>query len=122
MPTILIVDDSRFQHAFIRKALASEDYSLLFASNGKEALDTLDDSHVDCVVADLIMPEMRGVTLLETLRQREVAVPIVILTADIQQHVRQQCLDLGAREVLHKPVAEEDLRRTLAEILAEPAA
>ncbi len=121
MPTILIVDDSRFQHAFLRNALASDGYQLLFASNGKEALAALDESHVDCVVADLIMPEMRGVTMLETLRQRKADVPVVILTADIQQHVRQQCLDLGAREVLHKPVAEEDLRRTLAEVLAGPA-
>ncbi len=120
MPTILIVDDSRFQHVFIRNALASEGYSLLFASNGKEALAALDDSRVDCVVADLIMPEMRGVTLLETLQKREADVPVVILTADIQDHVRKQCLDLGAREVLHKPVAEEDLRRTLAEVLAGP--
>ena len=119
MATILIVDDSKFQHTFIRNALAPTGYSLLFATNGKEALETLAAHEVDCIVADLIMPEMRGTTFLETLRQRGSTVPAVILTADIQEHVRQQCPDLGARAVLHKPIQEEPLRRTVAEVLAE---
>lgn len=121
MPTILIVDDSRFQHSVLRAILAPAGYSLHFASNGKEALERLNDDQtgedIDGVLIDLIMPEMRGTDLLEILRQRGNTVPVVVLTADIQEHVQRECLALGARAVLHKPVRADLLRQTLAEAL-----
>lgn len=119
MPTILIVDDSRFQHSVLRQILSPAGYSLLFAADGKQALEYLSTDEVDCVLADLIMPEMRGATLLETLRDQGSRVPVVVLTADIQEHVRQECLELGARAVLHKPANPDLLLRTLYEILGE---
>lgn len=118
MPTILIVDDSRFQHSVLRQILAPAGYSLLFATNGKEALDLLASHQVDLILADLIMPEMRGKTLLELLRDRDSEVPVVVLTADIQDHVAAECLDLGARKVVHKPVKSDVLLASIADALA----
>jgi CheY-like chemotaxis protein len=117
LPTILIVDDSAFQQTFVKNVLAPQGYELLAASNGLEALDLLEEREVDCVIADLIMPKMRGMKLLEVLGEKNFQVPVIILTADIQEHIREQCLALGARAVLHKPVRPQVLCQTVAEVL-----
>ncbi len=117
MPKILIVDDSAFQQTFVKNALTSQGYEIVAVKDGLEALDALETQEVDCIVADLIMPRMRGMALLETLKERGSDTPVVILTADIQEHVREACMALGARAVLHKPVRPDLLRRTLAEVL-----
>ncbi len=119
MPTILIVDDSSFQHQFLKSALDGQGYEILAANDGFEALERLAVQDVDCIVADLIMPRMRGMDLLKALREKGSQTPVVILTADIQEHVREACLRLGARIVLHKPVKPELLRRTLADVLGQ---
>jgi CheY-like chemotaxis protein len=118
----LIVDDSRFQHSVLRQILAPAGYELLFASNGKEALELLAGHDADLILADLIMPEMRGTTLLELLRDRGLDIPVVVLTADIQEHVAALCLELGARKVVHKPVKADALLRSIADVLGEEAA
>ena len=118
MPTILIVDDSGFQRAFLRKALEDGGYSVLEAVEGNAALEIATAEEPDCILTDLIMPDMRGFVLLETLRQRGSEIPIVVLTADIQTRVEEKCLELVAARVLHKPVKPEILTATLAEILA----
>ena len=64
------------------------------------------------------MPDMRGRALLETLRDRGSEIPIVVLTADIQEPVEAECLELGAARVLHKPIRPEALTGALAEVLA----
>lgn len=117
MATILIVDDSSFQRSFLRKALTADGHDVLEARDGAEGLRLVEQHRPDCILADLIMPETRGMTLLETLKEQGEAPPVLVITADIQESVRQQCLELGAREVLHKPVDPDELRRQVAEML-----
>ena len=118
MPTILIVDDSGFQRSFLRKVLEGGGYTVLEAAEGNAALEAAAKERLDAIVTDLIMPDMRGFVLLETLQQRGSEIPIVVLTADIQTRVEERCLELGAVCVLHKPVKAEVLTSTLAEVLA----
>ena len=118
MPTILIVDDSGFQRAFLRKALAAGGYEVVEAGNGDEALEIAAARRLDGILTDLIMPDTRGLALLEALERRGSKVPVVVLTADIQEGVKRQCLEKGAARVLHKPVKPEVLRATLDEVLA----
>lgn len=121
MATILIVDDSGFQRTFLSKALAEGDYRVLEATNGAQALEVVTADRPDCILTDLIMPDMRGLVLLETLQQRDSDIPVVVLTADIQDEVEARCLELGAVRVLHKPVKPTRLRETIAEVLAGEA-
>ncbi len=121
MPTILIVDDSGFQRAFLRKALAEGGYEIIEAGDGSEALEIVERRRLDGILTDLIMPDLRGLALLEALRERGSEVPVVVLTADIQKRVEEQCLALGAARVLHKPIQPELLRSTLDAVLAEEA-
>lgn len=117
MATILIVDDSQFQRAFLKKALASDGHRFLEAENGQEGLHTAQEEQPDCILADLIMPETQGVGMLEGMREAGSLIPVIVVTADIQHHMREKCLALGARTVLHKPVDPETLRQTVTDIL-----
>ena len=119
MATILIVDDSGFQRSFLSKALVEGGYDVLEAAGGDRALEMLAADRPDCILTDLIMPDMRGLVLLETLRQRYSEIPVVVLTADIQEGVEARCLELGATRVLHKPVKPARLREAIAEALAQ---
>ncbi len=116
MTTILIVDDSRFQRTFVRRILDPEGYTILEAGNGREALDVLSESTPDCILTDLIMPDMRGLALLEALQRRGSTIPALVLTADIQEAVKEQCLQLGALDVLHKPIKPQVLIERLARV------
>ena len=121
MATILIVDDSGFQRAFLRKALEEGGFDVLEAAGADRALEIAAADQPDCILTDLIMPEIRGLILLETLQQRDSEIPVVVLTADIQEGVAARCLELGAARVLHKPVKPARLRETLAEVLSGEA-
>ncbi len=121
MPTILIVDDSGFQRTFLNKALVEDGYRVLEATNGDQALETIAADPPDCILTDLIMPGLRGIPLLEILQQRGSQIPVVVLTADIQEGVEARCLELGAARVLHKPAKPARLRQAIAEVLSGEA-
>ena len=103
MATILIIEDSRFTRSSIAKVLKDNDYRVLEAENGILGLDVMIKNRPDLVISDLLMPEMDGFELLETLRSRSIAIPVIIMSADIQETTRRRVLELGAKTLLHKP-------------------
>lgn len=115
MGTVLIVDDSQFQRSFLRRALEPAGHRILEAKNGLEALALTRSEPIDCVLADLIMPETDEMFLLQQLRGS--SIPVLVVTADIQRQVREQCLALGAREVLNKPIEPDFLRQVVGEVI-----
>lgn len=113
MANILLVDDSAFQHRSLHRLLRDQDHMLLDASNAHEALVMMDKQPLDCIFLDIIMPGLTGLELLKLLRDKQYAVPVIMITADIQDTTRRQCMDLGAFAVLNKPLQADDLQRTL---------
>jgi len=82
MARVLIVDDSEDARMMLGKMLAVAGYETLFAANGWEALLTLDNTPVDLVLLDLMMPGMDGKTFLRILRQGQNRnLPVAIITA-----------------------------------------
>ena len=63
------------------------------------------------------MPEIDGVQVLETLQSQGVALPIIVMTADVQEWLKARCIELGATVFLNKPVKQDVLRATLKEML-----
>jgi len=109
MALILLVDDSQFSRSLIMKILGRGAHTTLEAENGIGGLKILQDHTPDCIIADVLMPEMDGPKFLMALRNLHIDIPVIILTADIQEKTREICLELGAAEVLHKPPREADL-------------
>ena len=109
MALVLIADDAAFTRRMIRKAFQDTEHVILEASNGKECLELLDTRSPDCLILDLLMPELDGFSVLETLKARNSKVPVIVLSADIQDSIRQKCLDLGAVTMLKKPPSSSQI-------------
>jgi CheY-like chemotaxis protein len=68
----------------------------------------------------MLMPEVDGIQVLETLQSQGIRLRIIVLTADVQEWLKARCLELGATTFLNKPVKQEQLRKALQEILGTP--
>lgn len=117
MPTLLIADDSIFQRLILGKVAKAEGYVVLEAKNGQECLDVLRTDTPDMALLDLHMPVLSGMEVLAAVKAEALPTGIIVITADIQNTTRQQCLDLGARALLSKPPQEDVLRATLRQVL-----
>ena len=104
MAKVLIIDDSVFQRRSIRKILNVDGHDIQEAANGRQGLEVLAAFTPDCILLDILMPDMNGLGFLKALQQQGTTVPVVVLTADIQDTTCQECLKLGAKEVIHKPL------------------
>jgi len=117
MPRILVVDDSLFARLNICGMLEEAGHETLHATNGREGLEKILTEKPDCVFTDLLMPEMDGVELLAALQERKVNLPVIVLSADIQESKRQKCLSLGSRGFISKPPVKEALLEAIEKAL-----
>lgn len=104
MPLILVVDDSSFQRRVICDMVHDAGYETLEATDGQDGLEKIATDRPACTLVDLLMPRKGGLELLESLKDQGSSIPVIILMADIQESVRQQCLQLGAAAIVTKPV------------------
>jgi len=111
--TVLVVDDSAVMCEFLQGLLRQHGYETVVARNGFEGLNQLDATHVDLVIADIFMPGMDGLTLLEQIRLRAPNTPVVLITAWPSLEDTVRALEKEAREVLTKPVAPRELLATV---------
>jgi CheY-like chemotaxis protein len=114
---ILVVDDSSFMRKRVQQGLAPEGYTLVEAANGQLALNELEKRKFDCILTDLVMPELDGFELLAEIQRRKISTPVVVVSADIQKTTQERCAELGAVQFIQKPASPEILRAVVAGIL-----
>jgi len=117
MAKILIIDDSPYMRSKIREALKYGDYTFLEADNGLKGLQMIIEQSPDCVILDLIMPDIDGLKILKNLCDEHSKIPVIVLTADIQEIVRKECLELGANAFVNKPFNPDELSIIVKDIL-----
>jgi len=110
-PKILAVDDNLVGLTVLRHALQRNGMQVDCAANGPEALEAASRSHYDLVLMDLQMPQMDGLTAAVELRKLAgyEDVPILALTANFSDEVREQCRAHGMQAYLSKPVEANEL-------------
>jgi len=108
--SILIVEDAALSRQVLRRILQADGHTVLEAKNGVEGLEILKQHKPDGILLDMLMPEMGGKEFLQELRARNIKIPTIVITADIQETTRQECLTLGAIGVLYKLVKPDELR------------
>ncbi len=113
MAKLLIVDDSFILRRWVKDILKETDYDIIEAANGKLALDEINQTPPDCIILDLLMPEYDGMYFLEQAKSKNINIPIIILSADIQKTTKKKCMDLGAFDFLNKPPEKESLINTI---------
>ena len=117
MVRILVVEDDNGARRLMEDILADSGYEPLSAKDGTEALEILDCKHLDLLIADVMMPEMDGYTLIKELRSAGYTLPILVVTAKVTQEDKKQGLRLGADDYMTKPVDEEELLLRVAALL-----
>ncbi|MBE9561378.1 MAG: response regulator [Proteobacteria bacterium] len=109
-PTILVVDDSRVSRMLVRAIIdhADKELQIIEASTGEEALTKTEDTMISIAILDLNMPGMDGLMLATELLQCFPDIKIGLLTANIQNMVRQKAKELGI-SFIPKPITEEKI-------------
>lgn len=115
---ILIIDDSKFMRIQLAGILAEAGYELIEAADGASGIDLANRTKPDCIILDLLLPDMTGQDVLKILRMKRLAAPIIVHTADIQATTREACLELGAMVFLNKPPRRDELLRAVETALA----
>jgi CheY-like chemotaxis protein len=128
MATILLIDDDASNREPATKLIRSAGYDVIRAANGRDALELLETTVVDCIVLDLIMPEMDGLTFLTILRRnpRFAHLPTVMQSALSDGQAMQRSHRLGVNEYLIKGRSSpekliEAIRRSMTYVNDVPA-
>ena len=100
---ILVVEDDKNTRKLLTAVIGGEGYNVLEATNGVEALDVLEHKHIDLMVLDVMMPQMDGFTLTETLREGGSQLPILILSAKQNVGDIKKGFLVGIDDYLTKP-------------------
>ncbi|PCJ60066.1 MAG: two-component system response regulator [Candidatus Hydrogenedentota bacterium] len=110
---ILFVDDEPNFLNGVRRMLRPhrDEWDLTFAQSVDEAVECVQKASFDTIVSDVSMPVKTGLDLLSELRAMESfgSTPIIILTGNAESDLKRTALDLGATDLLNKPVTQEDL-------------
>lgn len=117
MALILAIDDAVFTRRTIRKLLVEEGHEILEATNGEEGLEMANFHQPHCILVDLLMPVMDGFAVLTGIRERNLNIPVIVITADIQKKVKKRCLELGASGFLNKPPKQAELHQQIDRVL-----
>ncbi len=109
MFNILVVEDNDDMRELFCTVLESSGYNCIPASDGLEALDVLDKTYIDLIVADIMMPRMNGYELTVALRDAGYTVPILMVTAKDQFDDMRQGFRAGADDYMIKPINVREL-------------
>jgi len=108
-PRILLVDDDEITASNIAHSLSAEGYVVEWMVSGEAALEHLELHDFDLILLDRMLPGIDGIAMLEQLQSRQVAIPIILLSALASIDNRVEGLDAGAQDYIVKPFAISEL-------------
>jgi two-component system response regulator HydG len=116
-PTILICEDEEIVRSSIKLVL-EQDYELVLARDGEEALQQFDAKPVDLVLLDIKMPKLGGLDVLKELMKRQPPPRVLMLTAYDSVELAQRATQLGAVDYVSKPFEQKALREAVDRALS----
>lgn len=117
MVNILVVEDDKNLKKLMIAVLKQHGYNVLSATDGLEALKILDTTHIDLVISDIMMPNMDGYDLTESLRKSNYNLPLIIVTAKETLEDKRKGFILGADDYMVKPIDMDEMVLRVAALL-----
>lgn len=114
---ILVADDDPQMQLALKASLTRRGAEVLVVSSGRAALDAVLAESFDVIVTDQRMPEMSGQELLAELEQRQVDIPLIMITAYGTINQAVEAMQLGAADFITKPFSSEELERTIERVI-----
>ncbi|MEZ4221279.1 MAG: response regulator [Polyangiaceae bacterium] len=106
---VLIVDDEQSMRETLAANLELEDYEVVEATSGLDALGLFQSQHFDVVLSDIQMPQLNGVDALREMKRLRPEVPVVLMTAYAHEAVLREAVDEGAFTIVLKPFGIEEI-------------
>ena len=121
-PVVLVADDDADILELVALRLGTAGYDVVTAPDGEEALRVARERRPDLAVLDVTMPKLTGYDVTRELRadQKTNRMPVILLTARVQETDVAAGLEAGADDYLRKPFNAAELRERVAELLARP--
>ena len=107
--SILLVEDDPALALGLSDSLRFEGYHVVHTAKGEKAIDLAASENIDCVILDLMLPDMNGYQVCQTIRANDPIVPIVMLTARSQESDKIRGLEAGADDYVTKPFSIGEL-------------
>lgn len=117
---VLIVDDSSTLRKFVSFSLKMQNFDVLAAEDGMEALEQMSQRHVDLAIVDLNMPNMDGFELIRNIRSSQdyADLPIIILSSERSEESIEKGKALGANSYIVKPFDAKMVQYQVAKFLS----
>lgn len=106
---ILVADDDKNTRMFLEAVLKDAGYTVYTAQNGEEAIEVMDDNHIDLVVLDVMMPKMDGYEFTRILRESNINLPILMVSAKQLPSDKHKGFLAGTDDYITKPIDEEEM-------------
>jgi DNA-binding response OmpR family regulator len=118
-PLVLVADDDEDIRSLVSFRLTRAGYDVVEASDGEEALRLATERSPDLAVLDVMMPKLTGLEVTRLLRDNDLTkdVPVILLTARVQEEDVAQGFEAGADDYIKKPFSPQELRARVQAVL-----
>lgn len=116
---ILLADDSSVNIEYLKSILVKQNFEVMEAYTGQEALDAIEKTTPHAMILDLMMPGIGGLDTLKMIRAKGYTFPVIIFTSDYKDETKKKCLDAGANEFLYKPTKPQHLLNLLNDLFSK---
>ena len=120
MIKILVVDDSSLVRKKCKRILSETGYSIIEAKDGIEALEKYRECSPDCVLLDIVMPGMHGISVLHEIKKIDPVARVAMMTAVGRREMVTRALEEGAKDFVVKPFREGRVIDTVQRLLGNP--
>ena len=117
MSTVMVVEDDKNLRRLMQACLEQEGYDVVVAEDGEQALEKLENSHVDLFICDIMMPRMDGYELTRVLREADYTQPVLFVTAKESLEDKRVGFGVGADDYLVKPVDMNEMLLRVSALL-----
>ena len=117
--SLLLVDDEPAILSALKRAFRKAPYTIHTAENGLQAIEVLEQTHVDAALVDLMMPEKDGAQATAELRKLGFKMPVIAMTGKINQDNKAQAISIGMDDYIIKPVSIQTIKRVLITYFSE---
>ncbi len=113
---LLIVDDEKLIREVINEYAKTEEFEVVEANDGEEALDIIQEENIDLVILDIMMPKMDGFSFLKEMKKTH-DIPVIILSARGEEYDKLSGFDLEADDYMTKPFSPKELMARVKAVL-----
>ena len=115
--SLLIVDDEKLVRWTIQQSMGQENYRVVSASNGEEALAKLSNEHFDVIITDLVMPGINGIAVTQKAKEFNPSTQVIMMTAYGSSLDQEEARKAGVAYFINKPFQISEVKTLVSELM-----